>query len=458
MAGIGVKLQKIFDKKSIAAHLVGFVYSTISTVAPMFVIIGNIMLMSVVLGYDTLSYARRGLFSGTVLYIFIFSLLTAAPFNAVLSRYMSDVIYEEKYDNILSCYYLGLILNVALSCLFGIPFCVWEYIAGGVHLLFVFTGFCGYIALVLVFYSMLYLSICKDYQKISLYFLLGMVFAFLMSLFLVWGCHREIAYSMLLALTCGFFLTAALEAATIQRYFKKNSNCYKEVLAYFKKYWQLVAPTYDLATCIAMFTNISATIIFISRVEMHFHGRYKAYSEAVTGGRWRDIRNAKNRMFRQLAAELLNLVRIQFIITVVVYLVCVIILPAYGFGGEVLQIYPCLAAGYFILFLFYAEIIFLYYFNDTNGALIATAAFSLVTFLGTLVSSHWSNIWYGMGLVAGSFIGFTIGYFRIRWLERHLDAHIFCKGELFPSKNEKKPSSIVYKREKPKKRKGKKAW
>ena len=61
MAGIGVKLQKIFDKKSIAAHLVGFVYSTISTVAPMFVVIGNIMLMSYSLGYDTLSYARRGL-------------------------------------------------------------------------------------------------------------------------------------------------------------------------------------------------------------------------------------------------------------------------------------------------------------------------------------------------------------------------------------------------------------
>ena len=137
MAGIGVKLQKIFDKKSIAAHLVGFVYSTISTVAPMFVVIGNIMLMSYVLGYDTLSYARRGLFSGTILYIFIFSLLTAAPFNAVLSRYMSDVIYEERYDNILSCYYLGLILNIVLSCLFGIPFCIWEYVIGHVHLLFV---------------------------------------------------------------------------------------------------------------------------------------------------------------------------------------------------------------------------------------------------------------------------------------------------------------------------------
>ena len=67
------------------------------------------------------------------------------------------------------------------------------------------------------------------------------------------------------------------------------------------------------------------------------------------------------------------------------------------------------------------------------------------------------SIWYGMGLVFGSFIGFTIGYFRIRWLERHLDEHIFCKGELFPAKNEPRPSSLVYKRETPKKRRRKKA-
>ena len=32
--------------------------------------------------------------------------------------------------------------------------------------------------------------------------------------------------------------------------------------------------TYDMATCLEMFTNISASVIFISRVEMHFHERY----------------------------------------------------------------------------------------------------------------------------------------------------------------------------------------
>ena len=182
MAGIGVRLSRIFGKETIATNLLGFGYSAMVTIAPMFVIIGNVILMGNVLGYDSTSYARRGLFSGTLLYIFIFSLLSASPFNAVLSRYMSDVIYDEEYDDILPCYYVGLVLNIILSCIIGIPFCVWEYLVGHVNLLFVFTGFCAYISLVLVFYSMLYLSICKDYSRISFYFLAGMVFSFLLSL------------------------------------------------------------------------------------------------------------------------------------------------------------------------------------------------------------------------------------------------------------------------------------
>ena len=131
MAGIGVRLKRIYEKQTLVAHLVGFAYSIMVTIAPMLVVIGTVMLMSIVLGYDQVGYARRGLFAGTILYIFIFSLLTAAPFNAVLSRYMSDVIYEEKYENILPCYNIGMLLNLILSCALGIPFCIWERVVGG---------------------------------------------------------------------------------------------------------------------------------------------------------------------------------------------------------------------------------------------------------------------------------------------------------------------------------------
>ena len=115
---------------------------------------------------------------------------------------------------------------------------------------------------------------------------------------------------------------------------------------------------YDMASCLAMFTNISASVIFISRVEMHFHERYKAYSEAVIGGRGMDIENSKRRMFKQLSDELMNLARLQFIVSVIIYFLSVVFLPRLGFGGKIMQIYPCLAAGYFILFGYYLLVLF----------------------------------------------------------------------------------------------------
>ena len=157
MAGIGVRLNKIYGKNTLTTDLVGVGYSTVVTIAPMLVVIGAIVAMEYFLGFSRIGYRERELFSSTILYIFIFSLLTAAPFNSVLSRYMSDVIYNETYEDILPCYYLGLLMNVVFSALPGIPFCIHEHFVGGVNVIYVFTGYCGYMALVFVFYSMLYL-------------------------------------------------------------------------------------------------------------------------------------------------------------------------------------------------------------------------------------------------------------------------------------------------------------
>lgn len=479
MAGIGVKLNHIFEKKSVFASLVGFTYSTIATVAPMVLVIANIILMGRVLGLNKTAYLDREVFFCTVLYTFIFALLTAAPFNAVLSKYMQDAIFEERYQDILPCYYLGLMMNIVLSCLLGIPFCLWEHFVGGVSVFYVFTGFSGYISLVLVFYSTLYLSICKDYQKISLYFLIGMVVTFILSVILRFLFRWEVTIAILFSLMIGFFLIAAMEFATVKRYFVKNSSRYKPVIKYFGKWWQLVVANflyilglyihnfvfwttdmrivvvksfvcnqpYDMATCIAMFTNISATVIFIARIEMHFHDKYRAYSEAVIGGKRTDIDNAKRRMFRSIANELMSLVRIQFIISVVVYLLCIVLLPRYGFGGMVMRIYPCMAAGYFILFLMYAANLFLYYYNDLNGAVLTTLVFCGVTFLGSVFATYLSEIWYGLGVLLGAFAGWSVAYARLRWVEKNLNRNTFCKWLLLKRGRGKMPSSVVYQKD-----------
>ncbi|MDE7068591.1 MAG: exopolysaccharide Pel transporter PelG, partial [Schaedlerella arabinosiphila] len=56
MAGVGVKLNRIFEKKSILADLLGFAYSLIITIAPMLVIILNILPMGWILGFRTVPY------------------------------------------------------------------------------------------------------------------------------------------------------------------------------------------------------------------------------------------------------------------------------------------------------------------------------------------------------------------------------------------------------------------
>lgn len=476
MAGIGVRLNRIFSKNTITTNLIGFGYSAMITVAPMFLVIGAVFIMQQLLGYSKLEYAPREVYSCTVLYIFIFSMLTAAPFNAVLSKYLSDVIYNETYEDILPCYYVGLLLNVVFSCVVGLPFCVRAYVVEKLELFYVFAGYCGFMCLVLVFYSMLFLSICKDYRKISGFFLLGMLVTVLLSLVLVWGFHVDVIYSMLISLDVGFLVIACLELALIKSYFRENSGKYRDVLRYFKSRWQLVIinflytlgmyvhnfvfwstdmrmevqggfvcmPTYDMATCLAMFTNISATIIFISRVEMHFHGRYKAYSEAVIGGRGVDIDNAKKMMFGQLAEELMNLVRLQFIVSVVIFFIFTVMLPRIGFGGQIMRIYPCLAAGYFILFIMYSAIIFMYYYNDMAGALLTSLTFCIVTFLGTFISSRLTPLWFGAGMSAGSFAGWVVAYMRLRRMEKNLDVHIFCHGSILKRGKGKKPSNLVY--------------
>ncbi|MDE5587629.1 MAG: exopolysaccharide Pel transporter PelG [Acetatifactor sp.] len=475
MAGIGVRLNRIFSKNTITTNLIGFGYSMVITIAPMFLVIGAVIVMQKLLGYSKLDYASRELCSCTVLYIFIFALTTAAPFNAVLSRYLSDVIYNETYDDILPCYFVGLMLNILLSSLIGIPFCIREYLLG-VELFFVFISYCGYVSLVLVFYSMLYLSICKDYKKISTFFLIGMVVAILFSLVLVKLFRVDVIYSMVVSLAVGFMVIGCLELALVKSYFRHNSGKYRDVLEYFKRHWQLTItntlytvgmyvhnfvfwstdmrmevkggficmPTYDMATCLAMFTNITASMIFISRVEMHFHERYKAYSEAVIGGRGSDIEDAKKMMFGQLSEELMNLARLQFIVSVVIFFICIILLPKIGFGGQIMRIYPCLAAGYFILFIMYAAIIFQYYFNDMTGAMMTSLTFFGVTFVGSIYASRLSPLWFGLGVVAGSFAGWTVAYHRLRKMEKTLDVHIFCNGSILKRGKGKKPSNLVY--------------
>ena len=477
MAGIGIKLNRFFAKSSVSSYVAGAGYSVITTVAPMIVVIADIMLMRWALGYtDGTTYNNRELFQVTILYIFMFTLLASSPFNAVLSKYVSDEIYKEQYSNIMAAFRVGIVVNMILNCVLIIPFTLHEYYVGHVDIIYILASIVCFIALSLTFYTVLYLSLCKDYGKISQFYIIGMAVAFILSLFLVRVIGMEITLAMIISLAVGFIVISSLSYALLRHYFSHNSRKYMDVIRYMCRFWKLVlantfytlglfihnfvfwnsglrnvvansfvcAESYDFATCLGMFTNLSASILFVSLIEMYFNQRYKDFSQSIIGGRLRDIKKTNARMFRMLTETLMSMVRIQFIVSTVIFLVCIIVLQRLGFSGMIIQLYPCLAAGYFMVYIMYAVFMFLYYFNDLDGALMTSLIFCLVTLAGSIVSMRLDVIWYGLGLVIGSFLAWTYGYFRLKYIENTLHIHIFCNGNILARVKGKRPSGEVY--------------
>lgn len=476
MAGIGVQLNKIFDKETVVTSLYGISFSFTYTIAPMLVVIGCLLAMYKVLGFDEVGYLEREIFSCSILYVFIFSLLTSSPFNSVLSKYLTDRIYERKYEDARPCIYVGVITNLTFSSLLAVPFYIYAIIVGEIPLYYVFTTYMCFLGLTLTFATMIFSSILKQYKKITAYFVYSMVLAFFLSIVFHYVLHFSVTYSMLLALTIGFLFIASLELSAVLHYFPENSRRYRDVFVYFKVYWKLIAANflyilglfvhnfvywtqpwnlvvcntyvcnqpYDMASFLAMITNVSATILFVSRVEMQFHERYQDYVEAVIGGKLDSIEKTKNRMFRNLFSQILSLAHLQFIISVVIYLVAIIVLPIIGFGGMTMRIYPQLAVGYFICFLMYSAMLFLYYFDDLTGALLNGAIFVTISFVGSIITTKMSPMWYGAGFTVASLAAFTFSYFRLSWVEKNLDYHIFCRGIIIEQVNKDKPEPDIY--------------
>jgi uncharacterized membrane protein len=456
---------------------VGSAYSVVTTITPMAVVIGNILLMRWALDYsETTTYNNRELFQVTILYIFMFSLIGQSPFNAVLSKYVADEIFKEQFENIRAAFNVGLFLNIILDCAMAIPFTLHEYYVGHVDIVYILVSIVCFIALSLTFYTIMFLSLCKDYGKVSLFYIIGMAAAFLLSYYFAKNLGMEVTLSMLLGLAIGFLLIAAVAYALLRQYFKKNSRHYFSVIKYICRFWKLVganlfytlglfvhnfvfwtsslrnvvansfvcAESYDFATCIGMFTNLSSTVIFVVLVETNFNSRYKQYSEAIIGGRLIDIKKSKSRMMRMMSELLMSLVRIQFVVSIVLFLLCMIILQRLGFSGIVLQLYPCLAAAYFIVYIMYAAFMFLYYFNDLDGSLVTSLIFCVCTLLGSLVSMRLDVIWYGLGLLFGGFCGWTYAFFRLKHMENTLHIHVFCNGNILAQEKGKRPSGMIY--------------
>jgi len=463
MAGIGFELKKIFNERNLVNMVKGTVYSALTIVGPMIITILGIIGIFITMGLQYIDFYQRDLLMSIILYAFIFSAVLTNPLSVVISRYVADKIFDEKYDDIAACYYAGLLTNSVLAAAIALPFVLRAIFAQRIDPLIMILAAMAFIALVLLFFNMTFITALKEFRSIVIAFFVGILTMLAVSIQVFSRTQLGFVISVLIGMVSGFSLIAILLFAMVRKFFNKNSHNYLEFFTYLRRYKFLFlasllhtlglyihnfifwfdptvslaisntfrsAPAYDLAVFLAMLTNISALVIFTVRVEVHFHEKYQVYCQQILGGMGGEITKAKSSMFAVLLNEIVYIVHLQLVITAGIFLIVNMFSQSLGFGGLTMIIYPTLAAGYFAAFIMYAMLIFLYYFSDEIGALMAAAAFFAGTFAATLVARQMGPQFFGLGLFFGAFAGWSVAYFRLRHIEANLDYMIFCKGEI----------------------------
>lgn len=477
MAGIGFELKKIYRKDGISRALMGASYSSLVTIGPTLLIIGVILLLYLVLGVSEVAFGDRELLSATILWVFIFAGILTAPFNSLFSRYLADKFYEEKFDNILSSFYVGLTMTGAFSFVMALPVMWSLYHRGNVDLPFILAAYVLWTSTVLLFFTITYLHATKDYKIIALFFFIGMTVAAVLS-FVLWHFGvSDTIHSILYGLAVGFFIIAFTQFFYVRRYFKGGNGNYLDCLSYFRYHFSIFAtnlfytlglyvhnlvfwtmPTrlvvadtfvcnqpYDMATCLAMFTNISAMVLFTVVAETNFHDDYQSYMQSVIGGTHNQIQLYKRIMFRKLSQQIKQVFSIQVPITGALFLV-VMILGQRVFTGATMEIYPVLAVAYLGIFLMYNNIVYLSYFDDHTGTLLTGLVFFLCTMVGSWFSRGFAMPLYGIGVFLGMLAGWTFSFFRIRYVERNVESMIYCRHKIIDTMRSSAKGEVVYRK------------
>ena len=478
MAGIGFELKKIYRKDGISRSLVGATYSSVITIGPTILVIVAIILLYLFLGMSNVGMYKREVLSCTILYIFIFSVILTSPFNSVFSRYLADKFYTKQTDDILCSYYTGILLVSAISMVMALPVLFSMYFKGGLDLPYVLAAYAMWASAVIIFFSITYLHATKDYKVIALFFLIAMVVGSLTAWLIYRFTWWDQIHSIIYGLAVGFFIIAFCEFSYIRFYFKGSGQNYTECLAYLWRFrrifftnlfyilglyvhnfvfWTIpsrlsIANTfichqgYDMATCLAMFTNISTTVIFTVLAETRFHETYQDYMEGVIGATYKVIQKNKKIMFRTLSQQFGQVFGLQIAITSVIFLFLEIFGIQIGFSSLTMKIYPVLAASYHGVFVMYCNIVYLYYFEDTFGSMMTGFIFCFVTFIGSLISKEFSSQFWGVGLFAGQFAAMIYGYIRLRHVERDFESHIFCRYRIIATMKSSEKGKVVYKK------------
>lgn len=454
MAGIGFELKKLFHKKGVLNTTKAYGYATVICAGPM--LLGVILLLGIMFLCNIFKTAThtRELLICMITYTLLASVTVTSFFSMVVTRYVADMLFEEKNHGVLPCFWGSTVIMMAVgSVLYGIFLCF-----SGATLPQGILCFVLFNELIIVWNAMSFLSAIKDYKGIFLSFFTSVTVSILLGALLLW-LGLPVIESLLFAVSVGYGVMLIWNMILLHRYFPHTDLGAFTFLKWIDAFLPLAlsglfmnigmfshlvimwcsdiqvhvhglfygAPWHDVPALLAFMTALMTTVNFVVSVEVNFYPKYRNhYSLYNDKGTIKDILQSEKEMLDTLKTEVFYTAMKQLLFSA----------GCIALGGYLLDMLPLgfneIMRGYFrtlcVAYGLYAIgnmlMLLLLYFTDYKGACITTGIFAAATVVLTVLSLFFSNVYYGFGFLIAAMIFTVAAALRLDYFTKRLPYYI----------------------------------
>lgn len=458
MAGIGFELRKAIQQESVKGKASGYMGAAFSSSGSMIV---GIVLFFFIQQAAEIKHVSQEIIEQFMCYVtntMFFSMIVVSVFTLILSRYLSNSIYEEQYEKVMPSL-IGATSLIAIAG--GAIFAVFLFIskltlAESSALLFL------YLVLSSCWLLTSYVTLIRDYKWVAIAYL----FAFLIDVMVLVSFCLFTAMNMIqmiIVLSIGFGVVDIVLFRAVYRAFPNQDNTFftffREfrsspalgvvglfmmigMLGHFYITWFFSAesvivaglfcydPAYDFPAIIAYFSTIPASTYFVTAFETSFSEKYQKYFYLLgNGGCLNELNSAKKDMIESIRIGIRKLSQIQILTCLLFITVGGKFLAVLNIGmtETMLDTFRIFCVGYSLYFIANILILLHLYFVNERKVIWSTLCFAILTTLSAYFNAkNWIGT-YGSGfLLTCGLLIVVAGIQLVKYLSK-LEYHVFCK-------------------------------
>lgn len=437
MAGIGFELRKLMKRDSYFSLLHAYAYAGVISSGPWILSILAVLTIGFISLPVVIPPSLVADFQTSVTNLIAGSLVFTGLFQLAFTRYSADRIFDKAHHLLLPNLNGVILIVTCFGSVAVYPFAI--YLFPDNSLLFRLMFAATFVVLSCVWICTILLSGLKAYKAIFLNFASGYAVIVILAVFLrPWKLD-----GLMFAFLAGqFVLLQGMLFVIFRNYPSRHfiefdflgkgrlhnslilSGLFYNLGLWIDKYVFWFHPytgipgigplrtsiVYDLPVFVAYLSIIPGMAVFLVRMETDFVEYYDRFYDAVReGGSLSHIRTMKGEMICMAREGIYDIIKIQAIATILVYLLGPKVLAALGIDPVFLPLLyiHVVGAGFQVVFLGLLNIY--YYLDRRERTLFLTGLFTLLNLSLTLLSIELGPFYYGYGFALSLCICIAVG-------------------------------------------------